>query len=280
MIRQPTAPLALSSQLCTRCSLLRRVNYKLRQSQYNTVKSSAQQFSAKTLWQTELNKIKSVSVPNTYGETNGLTNALNLNSQSAAAMAWTNTKLGLTPESSTTLTNQTVGQSSNLSQLAMIEASDAASPDCLNAVGSYRQSRNDSVTAEASLQEAQLDGSASTNSEVEQLNLLNMSQAQQLNEQQAQGALHTCLAQQMTIQNMQQRNAAAAGPEYVGLRSSPAHHQPEPQRERYRHVDDVPPVRVRRSEDNTTKVAPLTAALPLQTFDWPQTQITSRIETK
>jgi hypothetical protein len=178
-------------------------------SEYNTVKSNVQQFSVKTIWQTELNKIKSVSVPNTYGETNGLTSALNLNSQSAALMAWTNTKIGLTPESSTTLTNQTVGQSSNLSQLAMIEASDAASPDCLNAVGSYRQARNDSAAAQTSLQAAQLDGSDATNSEVEQLNLLNASQAQQLNEQQAQGALHTCLAQQMTIQNMQQRNAAA-----------------------------------------------------------------------
>ena len=107
------------------------------------------------------------------------------------------------------LSTQTVGNSSNLTQLAMIEASDTASPDCLNAVGSYRQARNDSATAQANLQTAQLDGSTSTNSEVEQLNLLNAAQAQQLNEQQSQGVLHACLAQQMTIQNMQQRNAAA-----------------------------------------------------------------------
>ncbi|WP_035353835.1 hypothetical protein [Edaphobacter aggregans] len=212
IVFDPTAYGTLGAQLSNMVKMLTTAQSQLQTatSEYNTVKSNVQQFSVKTIWQTELNKIKSVSVPNTYGETNGLTNALNLNSQSAAAMAWTNTKLGLTPESSTTLTNQTVGQSGNLSELAMIEASDAASPDCLNAVGSYRQSRNDSVTAEASLQAAQLDGSASTNSEVEQLNLLNVSQAQQLNEQQAQGALHTCLAQQMTIQNMQQRNAAAA----------------------------------------------------------------------
>ena len=109
------------------------------QSQYNTIKSNVQNFSAKTIWQTELNKIKSVSVPNTYGETNGFTNALNLNTQSAALMAWTNSKIGLTPETSGTLSTQTVGNSSNLSQLAMIEASDTASPDCLNAVGSYRR---------------------------------------------------------------------------------------------------------------------------------------------
>ena len=41
------------------------------------------------------------------------------------------------------------------------------------------------------------------------MNLVNASQAQQLNEQQAQGALHACIAQQQMVQNMQQRNAMA-----------------------------------------------------------------------
>jgi type IV secretion system protein TrbJ len=194
----------LVSQLSTLAKMLTTA-----QSQYNTMKSNVQNFSAKTIWQTELNKIKSVSVPNTYGETNGFTNALNLNNQSAALMAWTNSKIGLAPETSGILSTQTVGNSASLTQLAMIEASDTASPDCLNAVGSYRQARTNASTAQANLQSAQLDGSSSTNSEVEQLNLLNAAQSQQLNEQQAQGVLHACLAQQMTIQNMQQRNAAA-----------------------------------------------------------------------
>jgi type IV secretion system protein VirB4 len=61
----------------------------------------------------------------------------------------------------------------------------------------------------ANLQANQLDGTSATNSEVQQLNLVNAAQAQQLNEQQAQGALHACIAQQMTVQNMQQRNAMA-----------------------------------------------------------------------
>jgi hypothetical protein len=204
IVFDPSSYGQLVSQLSTLAKMLTTA-----QSQYNMIKSNVQNFSAKAIWQTELNKIKSVAVPNTYGETNGFTNALNLNNQSAALMAWTNSKIGLTPETSGILSTQTVGNSANLTQLAMIEASDTASPDCLNAVGSYRQARNDAATAQASLQSAQLDGSSSTNSEVEQLNLLNAAQAQQLNEQQAQGVLHACLAQQMTIQNMQQRNAAA-----------------------------------------------------------------------
>ena len=79
----------------------------------------------------------------------------------------------------------------------------------MNAVGAYRAARVANLNAETDLQQQQLDASDSTNSEVEQLNLLNASQAQQMNESQAQGVLHACLASQMAVANMQQRNAAA-----------------------------------------------------------------------
>ena len=91
----------------------------------------------------------------------------------------------------------------------MIEMSDSVSPDCMNAVGAYRAARAANLNAETDLQQQQLDAGDSTNSEVEQLNLLNASQAQQMNESQAQGVLHACLASQMAVANMQQRNAAA-----------------------------------------------------------------------
>ena len=41
------------------------------------------------------------------------------------------------------------------------------------------------------------------------MNLLNAAQAQQLTEMQSQAAMQVCLASQMTVANMQQRNAAA-----------------------------------------------------------------------
>ena len=41
------------------------------------------------------------------------------------------------------------------------------------------------------------------------LNLLNAAEAQKMSEMQSQGTLQTCLASEMTIANMQQRNAAA-----------------------------------------------------------------------
>ena len=157
-----------------------------------------------------MNKLKAPApVSNTFGETNGFLQALNLNSAVASAMGWGNATLGITPGAKIAIQGQTLGSSANMSQLAIIEASDSVSPDCLNAVGAYHAARTNGLTAETSLQTADFDTADTTNSQVEQLNLLNAAQAQSINEMQAQGALHACLASQMTIANMQQRNAAA-----------------------------------------------------------------------
>jgi hypothetical protein len=195
IVFDPTSYASLVSQLTTL------------ESQYKTFKSNIVNFSVKTQWQTTLNKMKQIQVTNRHGETNGMTTALNQNSTTAATTAWTNSSVALSSNTNTYLASEAAGNSDKLTQLAIVETSDTVSPDCLNAVGSYRAARSASVTANTSLQANQLDGTGSTNSEVQQLNLVNASQAQQLNEQQAQGALHACIAQQMTVQNMQQRAA-------------------------------------------------------------------------
>jgi hypothetical protein len=105
------------------------------------------------------------------------------------------------------LAGQALG-SSRMSQLAMVETSDAISPDCLTAVGQYRTNRSENSTANSSLLSDQFDSGDGTNSEVQQLNLLNASEAQKLSEMQAQGTLQSCLAGQMTVANMERRNAA------------------------------------------------------------------------
>ena len=176
--------------------------------QYNMLKQNLTHFSFKSEWQTALNKMEHVNVGNQFGETNGMTAALNTNSPTAANMAWSNASVPVSSGTSAYLASQPQG-SAQMSQLAMIEASDAASPDCMNAVGAYRAARDANASAQQSLQAEQLDGADSTNTEVQQLNLLNASQAQHLQELQAQGVIHACLAQQMAITNMQQRNAAA-----------------------------------------------------------------------
>ena len=197
IVFDPTSYASLVSQLTTL------------QSQYTSFKNNVVNFSVKTQWQTALNKMKQIQVINRHGETNGMTVALNQNSTTAATTAWTNSSVALSSNTNTYLASESAGNSDKLTQLAIVETSDTVSPDCLNAVGSYRAVRAASITANASLQANQLDGTNTTNSEVQQLNLVNASQAQQLNEQQSQGALHACIAQQMTVQNMQQRAAMA-----------------------------------------------------------------------
>lgn len=176
--------------------------------QYNMLKNNLVHFSVKQQWQTALTQLEHVNVANQFGETGGFSVALNTNSPSAASTAWGNATVPVNSSTSTYLASQNPNSASR-SQLAMIEASDAASPDCMNAVGAYRAARDTNTSAQQSLQSEQLDDDDDTNTEVQQLNLLNASQAQHLQELQAQGVIHACLAQQMAIQNMQQRNAAA-----------------------------------------------------------------------
>jgi hypothetical protein len=176
--------------------------------QLKTIENNVTHFSMKQQWQTTLNLLKNANVKNLFGETNGMSTALNTSSPTASSTAWTAATVTVSGNTTSYLQGQTPG-SAQLSQLAMIEASDSISPDCLTAVGQYRTARTQNATANNSLAAQQFDGSNATNSEVEQLNLLNAAEAQKMSEMQSQGALQTCLASQMTVVNMQQRNAAA-----------------------------------------------------------------------
>lgn len=177
--------------------------------QFKTIENNVTHFSFKQQWQTTLNALKNANVANMFGETNGMSIALNTNSPSASTMAWKTASVPVSSTTSTYLQAQAVGNSAQLSQLAMVEMSDSVSPDCLTAVGQYRATRGQNATANSALSQQQFDATSATNSEVQQLNLLNAAQAQQLSEMQSQAAMQVCLASQMTVANMQQRNAAA-----------------------------------------------------------------------
>ncbi len=198
IVFDPTSYASLISQLTTL------------ESQYNMLKNNITHFSVKQQWQTTLNALKNANVANLFGETAGINVALNSNSPSGSVTAWKTATVPVSTGTATYLKGETVGNSAQLSQLAMIEMSDSVSPDCLTAVGQYRAGRSQNGNANSSLSIQQLDTTSATNSEVQQLNLLNAAQAQQLTEMQSQAAMHVCLASQMTVANMQQRNAAAA----------------------------------------------------------------------
>jgi hypothetical protein len=142
-----------------------------------------------------------------FGETAGIKIALNSNAPSTSATAWKTATVSMNSGTSSYLAGQSLG-SARISQLAMVETSDSISPDCLTAVGQYRTNRTENSTANSSLLSSQFDISTGTNSEVQQLNLLNAAEAQKLSEMQSQGTLQSCLAGQMTVANMERRNAA------------------------------------------------------------------------
>ncbi len=195
IVFDPTSYASLVSQLTTL------------ESQYNMLKNNITHFSAKQLWQTELHALENVNVANMFGETAGVKIALNSNNPSASLTGWQTATVPMKSNTSTYLAGQQLG-SALMSQLAMIETSDAVSPDCLTAVGQYRSGRSTNLTANNSLSSNQFDNSDSTNAEVQQLNLLNAAEGQRMSEMQSQGSLQVCLAGQMTVANMERRNAA------------------------------------------------------------------------
>ena len=177
--------------------------------QLKMMQANVTHFSLKNAWATTEMRLKNTNVANLFGETNGFSIAINTNSPAASLQAWHTANIPVTPSTTSYLQAQTAGNSTQLSQLAMIEASDSISPDCLTAIGQYRAARTMNATANDTLTQQQLDTGISTNSEVEQLNLLNGAEAQKMAEMQTQGVLQACEASQLTVANMQQRNAAA-----------------------------------------------------------------------
>jgi hypothetical protein len=196
IVFDPTSYASLVSQLTTI------------ESQYNMLKNNIEHFSLKQQWQTTLTALKNVNVANMFGETNGMTIAFNTNSASASNTAWRTATTPISSYATTYFQGQSLG-SPQMSQLAMIEMSDSISPDCITAVGAYRSARSQNSTANTNLTANQLDGTSATNSEVQQLNLLNAAEAQKMTEMQNQGTLQACLASQMAVSNMERRNAAA-----------------------------------------------------------------------
>ena len=105
-------------------------------SQYQAFLNNVQHFTWKQGWQTEKNQLAHIPFGNVFGETSGMDTALTTNSPSAAQAAWQNSTEQMDSNGTSYLTAQPAGGAAR-SQLAMVEASDATSTACLNAVGAY-----------------------------------------------------------------------------------------------------------------------------------------------
>ena len=177
------------------------------QTQYEMLKKNLTHFDAKQAWNTTRFQLENTNVGSLFGETGGMKTALTTNAPQASAQAWSNATVPLDTTTPSYLASLPL-TSPEVSQLAMVETSDSISPDCMTAVGTYRAQTAANATAQSNLQSLQLDDSDGSNSEVQQLNMLNAAETQKMAEAQAQGTLQTCIAAQMTVANMAQRNEA------------------------------------------------------------------------
>jgi hypothetical protein len=131
IVFDPTSYASLVSQLTTL------------ESQYNMLKNNVTHFSAKQQWQTALHSLENLNVADMFGESVGFRVSLNSNSPSSSITAWKTATTPMSSNVSTYLQGQALG-SPQMSQLAMVEMSDAISPDCITAVGAYRTARSQS----------------------------------------------------------------------------------------------------------------------------------------
>lgn len=175
---------------------------------YNTIFNNLKYFNSKQIWNTAENALLHSTVQNTYGETAGLEDQMNGKSQNAS-LVWKLMQLAISGTSSSFWSQEIVGNSQRLTTLAHIEAMDAASSNCLAAVSAYQSSRTNNLAANDALNSSIYDNTDLTNSEVEQLNLMSMSDSQRLEEAHAQGQLHACMASQAAVANMEKRNIAS-----------------------------------------------------------------------
>ncbi len=131
-----------------------------------------------------------------------------------APQAWATATYPVTHSSF--MSGQVPGSSASLAQLATLNAMDGASVSCLQNVANYHANMALNLPSIMKLAVSHLDGSASTNSNIEQLNMINGHQEQGNTEQRAQGAIQACIAQQQTLQIKLQRDQLAESLDFQG----------------------------------------------------------------
>jgi hypothetical protein len=114
--------------------------------QLKTIQNNVEHFSIKQQCQTALTKLENMNVASMFGETAGINIALNANSPTASMTGWKTATMPMSSGTASYLQAQNANSAQRV-QLAMIETSDAISPDCLTAVGTYRSGRNQNSNA-------------------------------------------------------------------------------------------------------------------------------------
>lgn len=173
---------------------------------YNLAHAMSQSFSGanKAQWATIAQTAVADYTRDQYGENTMWSSAVSGNPNQVGA-AWQMATLAL--NNGTYLATQTPGASPGLARLASIEALDGSSIKCLATISEYRgNSLANQLGPILKLAMARADGSAATNSEIQQLNILAAQNEQGNNELSAQGQIDACLVEQQILANKMQRD--------------------------------------------------------------------------
>jgi len=207
IVSDPTQEAHSLRQLLNDIQKLQKMDAQIQQAiaQYNQLVANAKYFSSKEAWTGFGNQIVRNWAPNSYGAT-PLWNMAVLFGPNAP-QAWQN--VILTMRHNQYLNGMQPGSSRQYAYAATVDTFDGAGPAALTTLGNARSQQTQMAQAIANLQTAVTDGSAGTNSEVEQLNLLTSGTVQNLEMQQTTNNLITSLLEQQTIANKVQRDSLA-----------------------------------------------------------------------
>lgn len=169
--------------------------------QYNQIVMSAKYFSLKNQWAGLGNQIVRNWSPNSYGATPMWNTAVLFGPN--APQAWQNVILSMQHNP------YMLGTGRQYVYAATVDTFDGAGPAALQTLGNARSQQTQMAQSIANLQAAAMDGTAGTNSEVEQLNLLTSGTVQGLQMQQTTNNVMTSLLEEQTIANKIQRDALA-----------------------------------------------------------------------
>lgn len=142
-----------------------------------------------------------------YGESRTWSGAVNGN-PSNVPVAWQLSTVALGEAAH--LSTEQPGQSGALARLASVEAMDGSATKCLQTISQYRgNSLANQLGPILKLAIARADGTAATNSHIEQMNILAAEHEQGNTEARAQGAINACLVEQQILTNKVTRDNQA-----------------------------------------------------------------------
>ncbi|MGI9072260.1 MAG: hypothetical protein ACR2JB_13325 [Bryobacteraceae bacterium] len=173
--------------------------------EFNQIQANARYFSVKNAWRGFGNQIVRNWAPNSYGAT-PMWNAAVLFGP-GAPQAWQNVIISM--QHNPYMVGMTPGTNRDYAYAATVDTFDGAGPTAVQTLGNARTQQTQMNAAIAQLQAAVADGSAGTNSEVQQLNLLTAGSVQGLQMQQTTNNVMASLLEQQTITNKIQRDALA-----------------------------------------------------------------------